>query len=105
VDDGPYYLYVLASRSRVLYTGVTNELVRRVQEHRDGVIAGFTKEYRVHRLVYFEMFRDVRAAIAREKQIKRWRREKKVWLIEERNPGWEDLAEKYFGKDGRKVGG
>jgi putative endonuclease len=78
-----------------LYTGVTNHLVRRIQEHRDGLVPGFASPYRIHRLVYFEMFRDVRGAIAREKEIKAWRREKKVALIEERNPTWEDLAARF----------
>ena len=87
-----FYVYILASRSRVLYTGVTNDLGRRVREHKAGESEGFTKRYRVHRLVFFESFRDVRAAIAREKQIKLWRREKKVALIEAQNPTWEDLA-------------
>jgi len=87
-----FYVYILASRSRVLYTGVTNDLARRVREHKAGESEGFTKKYRVHRLVFFESFRDVRAAIAREKQIKLWRREKKVALIEAQNPTGEDLV-------------
>ena len=70
----PYYVYILSSRSRNLYTGVTNNLARRVSEHRQGLIPGFTHRYRIHRLVYFEPFVDVRAAISREKQIKKWRR-------------------------------
>jgi putative endonuclease len=99
-----YFVYILASRSRVLYVGVTSNLLKRVFEHRDGLIAGFTKKYRVHRLVHFEAFRDVRAAIAREKELKEWRRERKVALIEIRNPCWGDLAEGKFGKD-RRVNG
>jgi putative endonuclease len=83
------YVYLLASRSRVLYTGVTNDRGRRVREHRLGEGGGFTKRYRVHRLVYFECFRDPRAAIAREKQIKGWHREKKMALIVADNPTWE----------------
>ncbi len=71
-----YYVYILASRSRNLYAGVTNNLWRRVFEHRESQIFGFTKKYRIHRLVHFEAFGDVRAAIEREKQIKSWRREK-----------------------------
>ena len=90
--DRLFYVYLLASRSRVLYTGITNNLERRLREHRLGEREGFTKRYRVHRLVCFECYRDVRAAIAREKQIKGWRREKKVALIEAANPTWEDLA-------------
>jgi putative endonuclease len=92
LPDRFYYVYLLASRSRVLYAGITNDLTRRVIEHKLGVKEGFTKKYRIHRLVFFERFDDVRAAIGREKQIKGWRREKKVTLIQERNPTWEDLA-------------
>ena len=85
-----YYVYIMASRSRVLYTGVTNDLARRVHEHKQGLIAGFTSAYRITRLVYFEEFTDVRDAIAREKQIKGWVRARKIRLIEECNPTWED---------------
>ena len=98
MPDRLYYVYLLASRSRVLYTGITNNLDRRLREHRLGVSEGFTKKYRIHRLVFFECFRDVRAAIGREKQIKAWRREKKVALIEAQNPTWEDLAAEGEGK-------
>jgi len=87
-----YYVYILASRSGVLYTGVTNDLNRRVAEHKEGLIPGFTRKYKVTRLVYYESTPDVNAAIAREKQIKRWRREKKTSLIETINRGWADLA-------------
>jgi putative endonuclease len=89
-----YCVYILASRSRNLYTGVTNNLERRMIEHRDGLVPGFTSKYRISRLVHFEQFGDIREAIAREKEIKAWRREKKIWLIERQNPKWEDLAEK-----------
>ena len=85
-----YYVYIMASRSRVLYTGVTNDLARRVEEHKLGLVPGFTSTYRVTRLVYFEEFADVRDAIAREKAIKGWVRARKVGLIEEHNPTWED---------------
>jgi putative endonuclease len=88
-----YYTYIMASRSRVLYTGVTNDLARRVIEHRRGVNADFTSRYRVTRLVYFEEFADIRDAIAREKQIKGWKRSRKISMIERRNAGWEDLAD------------
>ena len=87
-----YYVYIMASQSGVLYTGVTNDLNRRVGEHKEGLIPGFTRKYKVNRLVYYESMRDVNAAIAREKQIKRWRREKKMSLIETINRGWDDLA-------------
>jgi putative endonuclease len=104
MGDKNYYLYILANRSRGLYVGVTNNLKRRVLEHRQGLVEGFTMRYRVHRLVYFEVAEDVRLAIKREKQIKAWRREKKVALIEEKNPAWEDLAEEWFkGKYPRKA--
>jgi putative endonuclease len=87
-----YYVYILASKSRVLYVGITSRLWARVQEHRSGEFGGFTSEYKVHRLVYLECFQWVDSAIRREKQLKRWRREKKVTLIERGNPTWEDLS-------------
>ena len=87
-----YYVYILASKSRVLYIGVTNDLTARILQHRSGELGGFTSEYKVHRLVYYEQHAWIQNAIAREKQLKRWRREKKVWLIERENPTWEDLA-------------
>ena len=87
-----FFVYILASRSRTLYCGVTNHLERRVGQHRAAEQNGFTKRYRVHRLVYYEYFRSPQAAIAREKEIKAWRREKKVALIEATNPTWEDLS-------------
>ena len=86
-----YYVYIMASRSRVLYVGVTNNLARRVNEHRS-LVAGFTSRYRVTRLVYFEEFTDIRDAIAREKEIKGWVRSRKVRLIGSVNPTWEDLS-------------
>jgi len=88
-----YYVYILASRSRNLYTGVTNNLERRMAEHRDGLVPGFTARYNIFRLVHFEPFGDIRTAIAREKEIKGWRREKKIWLIHRHNRTWDDLAE------------
>ncbi|HXM97759.1 MAG TPA: GIY-YIG nuclease family protein [Candidatus Dormibacteraeota bacterium] len=90
-----YHLYILASANGVLYTGVTNNLERRVTQHKQKLLAGFTKKYEVIRLVYFEPFGDVRNAIAREKQIKRWRREKKLNLIHSTNPGFCDLSETF----------
>jgi putative endonuclease len=91
-----YFVYILASRSRVLYVGVTNDLVRRLWQHRTSQFAGFTTRYRVDRLVHFDETTDVRAAIAGEKQIKGWTRAKKVALIESRNPTWEDLAARWY---------
>ena len=90
-----YFVYILASRSRVLYIGITNDLQRRVYEHQHKLIPGFTSKYNVNRLVYFETTTDVRAAIAREKEIKAWRREKKAKLIEAINPQWKDLSEEW----------
>ncbi len=87
-----YFVYIMASQSGVLYTGVTNDLSRRVHEHKEGLIPGFTQRYKVCQLVYYEATNNVNAAIAREKQIKRWRREKKVKLVETINPAWDDLA-------------
>jgi putative endonuclease len=91
-----YYVYIMASRSRRLYVGVTNELRRRVWQHKIGAISSFTRQYRITRLVYFEQTRDVRAAIAREKQLKRWTRVRKVQLIETHNSGWTDLSVDWF---------
>ena len=91
-----YYVYIMASRSRVLYTGVTNDLARRVDEHKRGVNAGFTSRYRITRLVYFEEFADIRDAIAREKQVKDWTRARRVALVEQRNPLWQDLTDLQF---------
>ena len=81
-----YHVYMVASKSRVLYIGMTNNLERRIFEHKNDVIEGFSKQYRCHRLVYYESFDDVTKAINREKQLKRWNREKKVFLIERENP-------------------
>ena len=90
-----YWVYILASRSRNLYTGMTNDLRRRMIEHRQGLVPGFTARYKIFRLVHWEQFADVRDAIAREKEIKGWRREKKIWLIERDNSTWLDLAESF----------
>jgi len=88
-----YYVYILASRSGVLYIGVTNDIERRMSEHKAGHRAGFAERYNVRRLVYFEETADIRAAIQREKELKGWVRRKKVALIESVNPGWKDLSE------------
>jgi putative endonuclease len=87
-----YYVYIMSSKGRVLYTGVTGFLMARVLQHKSGQVAGFTQRYHINRLVYYEAFRYVNNAIARETQIKKWRREKRVPLIEALNPTWEDLA-------------
>jgi putative endonuclease len=88
-----YYVYVLASISRTLYIGVTNDLDRRVSEHVHELTPGFTTKYHIKRLVYFEEFADIEPAITREKQLKGWRREKKLRLIESKNPSWKDLSQ------------
>ena len=89
-----YYVYILANwNNRVLYVGVTNDLVRRLYEHNNKLVDGFTKRYNVHKLVYYEYCTDPEAAIRREKQLKSWRREKKIALIERMNPYWKDLGE------------
>ena len=87
-----YYVYTLASRSRVLYTGVTNDVEHRVIQHRLGLASSFTAQYKIFRLVHFEVFTDIHMAIDRETQLKAWRREKKIRLIETENPTWTDLA-------------
>jgi len=96
MGEKTYYVYILSSRSRTLYIGVTGNLIRRVWQHREGTVPGFTSMYRIHRLVYYERYRDVRRAIARETEIKKWRREKKVALIEKENPRWQDLTAEWF---------
>jgi len=90
-----YFVYILTSNSGTLYTGITNNLQRRVYEHKNKLAEGFTRMYDVNRLVFFEIFGDVRDAIAREKQIKGWRRNKKLALIESMNPKWQDLSEEW----------
>jgi putative endonuclease len=91
-----YSVYIVASKSRVLYIGMTNDLERRIFEHKNDLFDGFSKQYRCHRLVYRESFDDVKKAIDREKQLKRWNRTKKEWLISQDNPTWEDLAAEWF---------
>ena len=91
-----YWVYILASKPHgTLYIGVTNSLERRVWQHKTKVIEGFTKQYGVGRLVYFEEFRDVSNAIAREKEMKGWLRVKKIALLQKENPLWKDLAEEW----------
>ena len=88
----PYYVYLLAGRRNgTLYCGVTNDLVRRVWEHKEGLTDGFSKKYGVKMLVWFETHEDINAAITREKQIKEWRRDRKLEMIEKTNPYWRDL--------------
>ena len=87
-----YYVYIMTNKSKTLYTGVTNDLTRRVYEHKHKLIPGFTQKYNITKLVYYEETSDIHAAIAREKQSKGWLREKKINLIESMNPNWVDLS-------------
>ncbi|MEK6572689.1 MAG: GIY-YIG nuclease family protein [Chloroflexota bacterium] len=96
-----YFVYILASKSRVLYTGVTSDLKRRVWQHKQKQVEGFTAKYNVNRLVYFETTPNVRAAIEREKQIKGWVRAKKTALIESANPQWKDSSDGWY--DGKNT--
>jgi len=91
-----YYVYIMSNRSKTLYTGMTNNLERRVAEHKTKSIEGFTKKYNITKLVYYEEFDAPLEAIAREKQIKGWLRRKKIELIETQNPDWNDLAADWF---------
>ena len=91
-----YYVYIMTNHSGTLYTGMTNDLRRRVWQHKQKLVAGFTKRYNITRLVYYEESADVKAAIAREKQIKGWLRKKKIALIESANPGWKDLSADWY---------
>jgi putative endonuclease len=96
-----FYFCILSSKSRVLYTGITNDIYRRTWEHENDVHPGFTRDYKVHRLVYYETFQYADNAIAREKSIKGWLRRKKIALIEADNPTGEDLSAEWF--DGKQV--
>jgi putative endonuclease len=88
-----YYIYIVASkRNGTLYIGVTNNLLRRMSEHKSGLVPGFTQKHSVHNLVYFEEYEDIRDAIRREKVLKRWNRKWKIRLIEKMNPEWNDLS-------------
>ena len=88
-----YFIYILTNwNNKVIYTGVTNNLVRRIYEHKNKLLNGFTKKYNLSKLVYFEQTNDILSAIAREKEIKKWRRAKKNKLVESMNPSWKDLA-------------
>ncbi|MBN4076087.1 GIY-YIG nuclease family protein [Gemmatimonas aurantiaca] len=91
-----YYVYILTSISRKLYVGVTNNLERRIYEHKNGITGGFAAKYNINKLVYFAETNDIASAIIREKQIKGWSRAKKIALIEENNLGWDDLSFSWF---------
>jgi putative endonuclease len=88
-----YYVYIMTNQSRTLYVGFTNDIRRRAWEHKVGQVEGFTKRYNIDTLVYVELLDDVLSAITWEKQIKRWRREKKIQLITKANPNWRDLSD------------
>jgi putative endonuclease len=91
-----YYIYIMTSPSGTLYTGMTNDLKRRVYQHKHKLIEGFTEKYNVTRLAYCEETQDVQTAIAREKEIKSWRRSKKLGLIKSLNPKWQDLSDGWY---------
>ena len=96
-DTGTYYVYILTNwNNRVMYVGVTSNLLRRVHEHKQALVDGFTKKYNLRKLVYFEETSEILSAIEREKQLKNWRREKKNALVSTMNPGWIDLSEALF---------
>ena len=91
-----YYVYILSNKTNsTIYVGVTNDLIRRLDEHKNNVADGFTKRYSVHKLVYYETTTDINSAIEREKQIKSWNRKRKENLINSINPNWDDLSEKF----------
>ncbi len=91
-----YFVYIMTNRSKTLYVGVTNSLIRRVREHKAGTGSGFTSRYKLDRLVYFERFEDVHRAIGREKEIKGWLRKRKIALIVSINPAWRDLSREWY---------
>lgn len=93
LGENKYWVYIMSSLTGTLYIGITGAFYKRILQHKAGEIEGFSCTYKCVRLVYYEAFDDVRRAIAREKQLKRWRREKKIALIEKMNPRWQDLAE------------
>jgi putative endonuclease len=92
-EEKRYYVYIMASRSLTLYTGVTGNIYQRALQHKAGEVEGFTKKYHINRLIYYETFKYVNKAIAREKQIKAWTCAKRIALIKTQNPAWQDLAE------------
>ncbi len=93
--SGQYFVYIMTNNNNtVLYTGITNDLKRRVYQHKENIIGGFTKKYKINRLVYYEVYDEAYSAIAREKKIKGGSRSKKALLVSGMNPGWEDLYDK-----------
>lgn len=97
--EGPmYFVYIMTNRSKTLYTGVTNSLMRRVREHKTGTGSEFSSKYKLDRLVYFERFQDIHKAIEREKTMKGWLRIKKIRLVVSLNPSWKDLSEEWYSR-------
>lgn len=88
-----YYVYIMTNHSKTLYIGITSNLKKRVWEHKNKLVEGFTKKYNINQLIYYEQTDNVYSAIAREKQLKKWRREKKIYLIDKMNPLWIDLLD------------
>jgi putative endonuclease len=95
-----YYVYIMTNKSRTLYAGVTNDLERRVYEHKHKLVKGFTSKYNITKLVWYEAFPDIQQAIEGEKRIKGWVRSKKIAMVESMNPNWEDLSRDWHGRDG-----
>ena len=95
-SDRQYFIYIMTNGKRTLYVGVTGDLIRRVYEHKHKIVKGFTKKYNLTYLAYFEETTDVMSAIEREKQIKGWKRNKKIALVESSNPNWKDLAMDWY---------
>lgn len=93
-----YYVYIMTNKSKTLYTGVTNNLERRVYEHKQKLLSGFSSKYNITKLVYYEITQDINSAISHEKQIKGWLRAKKISLIESFNQDWIDLSDELFGR-------
>lgn len=91
-----YYVYIMTNNSKTLYIGVTNDLVRRIYEHKNKMIDGFTKKYNITKLVYYEVFNSIEDAIRREKQLKNWHRQWKINLIEASNNDWKDLSKSFY---------
>ena len=91
-----YYVYIMSSKTGTLYVGVTNDIKKRVYQHKNHLIPGFTNKYNIDRLLYVETVSDPISAISREKQIKKWRREKKIAIIDSMNPDWKDLSDGWY---------
>jgi len=94
--NSEYYVYVMTNKSGTLYVGLTNNIKKRVYEHKNKLVEGFTKKYNIDKLLYFETFSEIYSAIAREKTIKGWLRKKKIELVRTTNPGWTDLSQDWY---------